>query len=96
MAEEDPFKIEDPSGLEDADYAALNKLRRAYEEGGEKGLSLAFEALSKDPLRYIRVVGAMFPDMTREAIKDELAAKGIDEEDLAEMKRKVESPARDQ
>ena len=49
-----------------------------------------------DPVRYIRVAGAFFPDMVREAIKDSKAEAGITEEDVREMVRKLESPARDQ
>jgi hypothetical protein len=49
-----------------------------------------------DPVRYIRVAGAFFPDMVREAIKDSMAEAGITEEDVREMVRKLESPARDQ
>jgi hypothetical protein len=49
-----------------------------------------------DPVRYIRVAGALFPDMVREAIKDSMAEAGITEEDVREMVRKLESPARDQ
>jgi len=34
--------------------------------------------------------------MIREAIRDEMAEEGLDEEDLRELIRKLESPARDQ
>jgi hypothetical protein len=83
----------DSSGLTDADWAEINKLRRAHEGGGQDGLSEAMSKLEKDdPVRYIRVAGAFFPDMVREAIKDSMAEAGITEEDVREMVR----PVRDQ
>jgi hypothetical protein len=53
-------------------------------------------ALANDPIRYVAVVGAFFPDMIREAIKDAVAEAGMTEEDLREIARKGESPAPDQ
>jgi hypothetical protein len=44
----------------------------------------------------MKVIGALFPDMVREAIRDEMAEAGMTEEDLREMVRRLESPARDQ
>ena len=95
-----PFEeIPDPAGLSDADWAELNKLKAAYESGGAKALSAAFRELVVDPIRYISVVGALFPDMVREQIKDTLAARGLTEEDirrmLEEIKRQSESPSRE-
>jgi len=52
--------------------------------------------LAKDALRYTAVIGALFPDMMREAIKDVMAEQGITEDDVREVIRKLESPARDQ
>jgi hypothetical protein len=95
MADE-PFEVVDPSELSDADWAAINKLRRAQEDGGQNGLLKALDELGNDPIRYMKVIGALFPDMVREAIRDEMAEAGITEEDLREMVRKLESPARDQ
>ena len=68
----------------------------ALEDGGQKGLSKALDELASDPIRYMKVIGALFPDMVREAIRDEMAEAGMTEEDLREMLRKLESPARDQ
>ena len=85
------------SGLMDVDWAEINKLRRDHEDGGQDGLSEAMSKLEKDdPVRYIRVAGAFFPDMVREAIQDSMAEAGITEEDVREMVRKLESAARDQ
>jgi hypothetical protein len=96
MADE-PLEIENPSGLTDADWAEINKLRRAYESGGQPALNEAMQELAKDdPVRYVTVMGAFFPDMIREAIKDSMAEVGLTEDDVREMVRKLESPARDQ
>src|SRR5258707_415563 len=70
MADE-PFEVADSSLLTDADWAEINKLQRAYKDGGEKGLSKAMGELAKnDALRFVTVAAAFFPDMMREAIKD--------------------------
>jgi hypothetical protein len=49
-----------------------------------------------DPIRHMTVVAAFWPDMAREMIRDEMAANGMDEQDLRDLIRKLESPARDQ
>jgi hypothetical protein len=97
MTNDEPIAAVDSSGLTDPDWAEINKLRRAHEDGGQDGLSEAMSKLEKDdPVGYIRVAGAFFPDMVREAIKDSMAEAGITEEDVREMVRKLESLARDQ
>ncbi|MFB6449068.1 hypothetical protein [Bradyrhizobium tunisiense] len=96
MPDKEPFEVADASGLTDADWADINKLRKVYAEGGSKALNNALRDLGADPVRYVRVMGALFPDDVREAIKDEMANRGITEEDLQELVRKLESPARDQ
>ena len=60
--------IADTTGLTDADWAEINKLKRAYETGGQSALSKAFQELDKDPVRAIRVIGAFFPEMVRESV----------------------------
>jgi len=92
----DPFEVVDPSGLSDADWADINRLRRIYKADGKDALSDALAELAKAPIRYVHILGAIFPEMIREALKDEMAEAGIDEEDLRELIRKLESPARDQ
>jgi hypothetical protein len=93
---DEPFEVADPSGLSDADWADINGLRRAYKAGGQFALSEALEELAKDPIRYMHLMGAIYPEMIREAIREEMAEVGMDEEDLRELLRKLESPARDQ
>jgi hypothetical protein len=47
----DDLGIADTSLLTDSDWAEINKLKRAYDEGGLKALSKALEELKKDPVR---------------------------------------------
>jgi hypothetical protein len=89
-----PFdELADPSALTDADWAELNKLKTAYEKGGPKAFSKAFEQLKKDPVGCVHVLAAIFPERIREQMRDALAESGITEEDLREMLRKAESPS---
>jgi hypothetical protein len=96
MKKDEPFEVVDTSGLTDADWSEINKLQQAYKEGGKRALGKAMAALVNDPIRYVAVVGAFFPDMIREAMKDAIAEAGLTESDLNEMARNLESPARDQ
>jgi aryl-alcohol dehydrogenase-like predicted oxidoreductase len=93
---DDPFEVVDSTGLTDADWAKINKIQEAYREGGKPALNKALAALAKDPIRFAAVIGAFFPEMIREAIKDAVADAGMTEEDLREMARSLESPARNQ
>jgi hypothetical protein len=68
----------------------------AYERGGQRAFSKALEKLAEDPIRYMRVVGALFPDKAREAVKDAMAELRITDEDLREFLRKLQSPASNQ
>ena len=68
----DDFEVQDTSGLIDADWAEINKLRKAYEAGSRKAVDLALKKLAKDPIRFAVVIGALFPDMMREMIRDQL------------------------
>ena len=88
------LEVADPSSLTDADWASLNALRRAYEHKGSHDFSAELRKLARDPLRYVRVVGAIFPDMIRESIRDVLADKGVTPDDLREIIRKREKPTR--
>jgi hypothetical protein len=93
---DDPFEVVDSSGLTDADWAEINRLQHAYKEGGKRALNEAMAVLAKDPIRFAAVIGAFFPEMIREAMKDAVAEASLSEEDLREMVRKLESPAPDQ
>jgi len=58
-----------------------------------KAMSKLLEA---DPIRYMNVIAAYFPDMVRELIKDQMAEIGMTEQDLRELVRKLESPEGEQ
>jgi hypothetical protein len=51
---------------------------------------LALKKLAKDPIRFVAVIGALYPDMMREMIRDEMAEAGITEADLRELVQKLE------
>jgi hypothetical protein len=87
----DDFEVQDTSGLTDADRAEINKLRKTYKRGGRKAVGLALEKLAKDPIRFVVVIGALYPDMMREMIRDQMAEAGITEQDLRELIQKLES-----
>ena len=54
-----------------ANIAAANiKLKRAYEIGETKAVPKALYELYIDSERAIRVLGAFYPDIVREAIRD--------------------------
>jgi len=93
---EESLGVVDSSGLTDADWHEINKLKQVFKHGGTSELKKALKALSVDPTQYLRVIAAFFPDLVREAIKDSLAEQGMTEEDVRELLRKSESPARDQ
>ena len=80
----------DTSGLTDADWAEINKLRRAYETGGDEAALAAFKELLKDPVRCTRVIGAYYPEKMREALKDAAAEAGVTIEDFRDLLRKSE------
>jgi hypothetical protein len=72
----DHLEVVDTTGLTDADWAEINKSKNAYDVGGQKALSAALDDLAKDPSRTARVLGALFPDLVREATKDKMAPRG--------------------
>jgi len=90
MTRHDDLEIQDTSGLTDADWAEINKLRNAYKSEAAKALSKAMKQLAKDPIAYVRVIGAFFPDMVRQQIRDVMAEQGMTKEDLRELIRKLE------
>jgi hypothetical protein len=95
--ESESFEVEDSSNLTDADWAEINNLQRKYKDGGQAALSKEMKRLAtENPVRYITVLGAFFPDMIREALRDSIAEMGMDEDDIRELIRRLESPVRDQ
>jgi hypothetical protein len=94
MAKKKPvLEVVNSSGLTDADWIGINKVRRAYERGGWDGFWSEFETLGDDLILQVTVAGAFFPDAIREAIEDELAESGLALEDLREFVKKKEALA---
>src|SRR5262249_43416633 len=89
MSEAEDLAIQDTTGLTDADWAEINKLRNAHKKGGPKAVGRAMQQ-KDDPVRYVRVIGAFYPDMIREEIKDSMAERGITEEDIREILQNAE------
>jgi hypothetical protein len=90
---EDFLRVADSSHLTDADWAEINKIKKAYETGGTEALSRAMaDLINADPIRGVNVIAAYFPDTVREAIRDSMADLGVTTEDLLEIleKAKVE------
>jgi hypothetical protein len=67
------LNVVDTSGLTDADWAAVNRVNRAYEAGGIEAFWDELENLD-DPVQAITVASAFFPDLIREVIKDHMAS----------------------
>jgi hypothetical protein len=89
------LKVVDTSGLTDADWAEINRLKELYITGGQESLLKALAELGEsDPVRSIRVLGAFFPNTVRGALRDSMAAQGITAEDLRELIRKHEGSTR--
>jgi len=83
-------KIVDTEGLSNADWAEINKLLRAYDAGGSDAFWEAIEELGdEDPVRYVAVAGAFFPDLVRKIIRDEMAEQGMTEEDVRDLFEKL-------
>jgi hypothetical protein len=86
-------ELVDTSHLTDADWAEINRLKRAWQTGGSAALSKAMgELATANPGRFMSVMAAYFPTDVREVIKDEMAERGMTEEDLRELIRKLERP----
>jgi hypothetical protein len=89
--------VVDPSGLTDADWAEINRLKGLYESGGQNELSKALAELGEsDPVRSIRVLSAFFPETVREALRESMEEQRITAEDLRELIRKHEASTRKQ
>jgi hypothetical protein len=82
------------SMLRDADWAEINKLSRAFKNGGERALKKAYRELAEHPSRWVRVFGAFFPNKLREILRDKMTEVGITDDDLIELDRKLRGPTR--
>ena len=80
---------EDPSGLRDLDWVEVNKLRRAYKEGGKKAVKKAWrDLLEKDVVRFTRVGCAYWPDGMPKVLEDALEAMGYTMRELIDLAKK--------
>jgi hypothetical protein len=87
MTEDDDL-LEDPSWLKDHDWIEVNKLRRAYEDGGRDGLVKAWADLyRKDFDQFTRVACAFDPDHRRR-IRDAVENAGYTFQDLIALAKK--------
>lgn len=67
------LKVQDPSGLSDADWAEISRLQRKYSLGGNKSFAEAFdELLISNRICAAAVLRALSPRDVRETIDDEL------------------------
>jgi hypothetical protein len=67
------LKIQDPSGLTDADWTELSRLQRVYSLEGNRSLSLALdELLVSNRICAAAVMRALSPREVRESIDEEL------------------------
>jgi hypothetical protein len=90
----EPIEPEDSSILTDADWATLNELSRMYGRR-PKELKRAFVKLAvENPECYSRLLAAFYPTKTREAVLDAAAALGLDDDDIRQIIRDIESPSK--
>jgi hypothetical protein len=94
MGDPDDLGIEDASHLTDADWAAINRLRRVLKSDGIKALKREMRTLlNENPVRYYTIMHAFFPRKTSEMIKDVAAELGVTEEEAIEMAEKMNAPS---
>jgi hypothetical protein len=84
--------VVDSSGLTDVDWAAVNRVNRAYEAGGIDSFCDELEKLDDEVLQ-ITVAGAFFPTLIRELLVDRMAEHGLTFDDLREILRQAEAVA---
>jgi hypothetical protein len=76
MMKEDPLEIADSSGLSDADWAEISKLRMTHERADTPALEKALRDLCKrDAIRYIRIMHAILPGQLTRTVRDDVAAQ---------------------
>jgi hypothetical protein len=80
---------EDPSWLTDLDWLEVNKLRRAYEDGGEKALDKALRDLfEKDMPQFVRISFAYGAEDLEGRIKDAIEDAGYTFQEFIELAKK--------
>jgi hypothetical protein len=88
---EHKLHVVDSSGLTDADWAAVNLVKRAYEAGGIDAFCDELERLDDEVLE-VAVAGAFFPALIRELLESKMAEHGLTFHDLREILRNAERP----
>ena len=74
------LKVEDPTGLTNADWDEIGKLQRAYSSGGAEALSDALDRLvTADPDRAAKVLDALTPRDPTMVPQDELGDDEMEE-----------------
>jgi hypothetical protein len=87
-----PPVVVDSEDLTNTDWAEINKLKRAFENGGSKAFWEAMDRLGEDDLgTQVHIAGAFWPEMVKDLIKDAIADAGMTEEDIREVMRKLKS-----
>ena len=88
------LNVVDSSDLTDSDWAAVNRVNRAYEAGGIDAFWDYLERLGNgDWVFQITIASAFFPTQIREALMDVMADYGLTMEDLRETLEKGEGLA---
>ena len=79
----------DPSWLLAFDWVQLNKLQRAYKDGGDDALEGACrDLMNNDLLQFARIACAYMPDHMPQRIKDALEDDGYTLQGLIELAEK--------
>ena len=79
----------DPGWLLATDWVRLNKLERAYKDGGDDALEGACRDLMNNDLQqFARIACAYLPDHMPQRIKDDLEDDGFTLQELIELAKK--------
>jgi len=79
----------DPSWLRDLDWVELDRLQRAYKDGGEDALEAACrDLMNKDMHQFARIACAYMPDQMPQRIKEALEDDGYSLQELIELAKK--------
>jgi hypothetical protein len=86
MTDDEP---RDSTWLKDLDWVEVNKLRRAYKDGGDKAVEKAWkDLLKKDAMQFARVACAYDPEHMPQRIKDAVEDAGYTFQELIELAKK--------
>ena len=90
MGRQATLEVVDATDLtDDAHWAAIDRVKRAYEAAGIDGFCDELERLSKDDVVFqIAIASAFFPAQIRAALMDVMADHGLTMEDLREILEK--------